>query len=258
MENNTNKKINYIFREVPAASCDFSWYFDDDGLKEAGGDYCYTLFIIAQSRRRNGFNMAEYKKALEEIIDLYDNYMDIVNDHENKEYNSVLELLTANELIVDSDDKENRVRKFVQLFEDFYDCSYSPWDEGVYYAGTEQYVATYLSLKTRKEWDVASATGYCQGDYVKLVYCKEHYSEGVKHYGEIWLGAAKEFELITLDENDDEYDHEHGFIVADCQVKTNSDYKTLLCDWGCVDVEETQVELISDWHYYTKYDYRKL
>ena len=32
------KKINYIVREVPAESCEFSFYFDDDGLTEKGGE----------------------------------------------------------------------------------------------------------------------------------------------------------------------------------------------------------------------------
>ena len=36
----------YIIREVDPESCDFSYYFDDDGLSEAGGDFCYTLFIV--------------------------------------------------------------------------------------------------------------------------------------------------------------------------------------------------------------------
>ena len=34
------KKINYIIREVPPEQSDFSIYFDDDRLKESGGDYC--------------------------------------------------------------------------------------------------------------------------------------------------------------------------------------------------------------------------
>lgn len=45
------KNIKYIIREVPPEQTEFSFYFDNDGLKEIGGDYCYNLFIVAQSRR---------------------------------------------------------------------------------------------------------------------------------------------------------------------------------------------------------------
>ena len=55
------KKTKYIIREVPPEQTDFSYYFDDDGLTEAGGDYCYNLFIVAQSRRSSGFNEEEYQ-----------------------------------------------------------------------------------------------------------------------------------------------------------------------------------------------------
>ena len=33
-------KIKNIIREVPPEACELSFYFDDDGLTEAGGDFC--------------------------------------------------------------------------------------------------------------------------------------------------------------------------------------------------------------------------
>jgi hypothetical protein len=64
------KKIRYIIREVPPEHTEFSFYFDDDGLTAAGGDYCYNLFIVAQSRRSSGFNEEEYQNIQNEIENL--------------------------------------------------------------------------------------------------------------------------------------------------------------------------------------------
>ena len=44
------KNIKHIIREVPPEQAYLSFYFEDDGLTSAGGDYCYNLFIVAQSR----------------------------------------------------------------------------------------------------------------------------------------------------------------------------------------------------------------
>ena len=39
-----NRKI--IAREVAPELVDFSGYFDDEGLTEKGGDFCYTIIIV--------------------------------------------------------------------------------------------------------------------------------------------------------------------------------------------------------------------
>ena len=52
-----NRKI--IAREVSPDLVDFSGYFDDDGLTEMGGDFCYNLFIVANDRSK-GFNSEIY------------------------------------------------------------------------------------------------------------------------------------------------------------------------------------------------------
>ena len=80
------KKINYIIREVPPEQTDFSLYFEDDGLTEAGGDYCYNLFIVAQSRRSSGFNGEEYQNIQNEIENLLEMYVDIVNKSNYAQY----------------------------------------------------------------------------------------------------------------------------------------------------------------------------
>ena len=105
-----------------------------------------------------------------------------------------------------------------------------------------------------------SASGYCQGDYVKMVYCLDHYKNGVEHYGEIWLGAAKEFCVITLDEDGEEGNSCSGFIVAGCQIKnwqeSDSEYKRIVCEWSDINPEETRLEMIEGSKTYTKYTYR--
>ena len=84
-----DKKINYIIREVPPEHTEFSYYFDDDGLTAAGGDYCYNLFIVAQSRNSSGFNEKEYQNIQDEIENLLEMYEDIVNKSNYAQYSSV-------------------------------------------------------------------------------------------------------------------------------------------------------------------------
>ena len=242
------KKINYIVREVPAESCEFSFYFDNDGLTEAGGDYCYNLFIVAQSRNRIGFNEKEYQSILSEIEEIAEHFDDIMIEYEHAQYESIEELLGDYGL-------ETAATEF---FDWCREKPSSPY--GNYYNNLEAFsteaIAEYLTLKTGKEWDTDSAHGYCQGDYVEMVYCKEHYTSGVKNYGEIWLGAGKEFYTIGLDENGEEVDICGGYIIADCQARNDEDYKRLVCEWEGIPEDETQLEMIDVSRTYTKHSYR--
>ena len=117
-------------------------------------------------------------------------------------------------------------------------------------------IATYLTITTGKTWATSSARGYCQGDYVDIVYCADRYKNGVKNYGEIWLGCAKEFEVIDLDENGEEVDACGGYIVADCEAWRDEDYKRRICEWARIAPEETQLEMIDGARTYTEYSYR--
>ena len=49
--------MKYVAREIPPRNVDFSWYFDDDGLKSAGGENCAVYIVPADRRRNSGFNM---------------------------------------------------------------------------------------------------------------------------------------------------------------------------------------------------------
>jgi hypothetical protein len=67
------KKI--IAREVNPSHVDFSFYFDDDGLKSAGGENCAVYIVPADRRRYSGFNMDEYREIelhAQAVIDDYE------------------------------------------------------------------------------------------------------------------------------------------------------------------------------------------
>lgn len=252
-----DKQIRHIVREVSPEASDFSFYFDDDGLTEKGGDYCYNLFIVAQSRNSSGFNEKEYQNIQNEIENLLEMYGDIVNKSNYAQYSSIGAMLKDYKLI-DSIHNTRRIKAFADFFKDCEEKPTSPYRN--YYNKFEAFntekTAEYLTLKTGKQWTTGSASGYCQGDYVEMVYCSEHYKDGVKHYGEIWLGAGKEFYTIDLDENGEEVDTCGGYIIADCQARNNEDYKRLVCEWACIPEDETRLEMIDSYKTVTQYTYR--
>lgn len=247
----------YIIKEVPAEQTDFSIYFEDDGLTEAGGDYCYNLFIVAQSRNSSGFNTEAYEVVKNDIENLLEMYLDIVNKSNYAQYSSVGAMLLDYGLI----NNIHNTKKIKGYTEFFASCCEKPCSPYANYhdnfsAFETECVTKYLTLKTGKEWDTDSATGYCQGDYVKMVYCKEHYTKGVKHYGEIWLGAGKEFGVIELDEDGEEIDSCYGYIVADCQAWKDEDYKKLVCEWAGIEEKETELQMIEGQSTTVSYSYR--
>lgn len=249
--------LKHIIREVPAEQADFSFYFDDDGLKEVGGDYCYNLFIVAQSRNSSGFNEEAYQTLQTEIEELLENYSDIISKSEYTQYSSVGAMLLDYGLIKNIHSTK-RIKAYTSLFSKCNEKPKSPYANyhDNFSAHNEEMIAKYLTLKTGKEWDTDSAHSYCQGDYVKMVYCTEYYENVAKHYGEVWLGAAKEFCVISVDENGEETDTCYGFIVADCEAKTDEDYKRRVCEWEGINQDEARLEMIESSKSYIKYSYR--
>lgn len=232
--------IKHVIREVSPEATDFSFYFDDDGIKEAGGDFCYSLFIVQRERygRLYGFQIDEYR----EIV---------------KRLDWIEEEFTAHQ------EGTGAYKSYKEIMED-YGLHYTPNAchalkelifSGDFDSSDPETVAAYLTIKTGKPWDVASARGYSQGDYCEIVYCKEFHSRP-EAYGEIWLGAGKEFCVIDLDDNGNEIDSCYGYIVADCEARKDEEYKRLVCEWAGIDEAETRLEMIDDWHTYTKYEYR--
>lgn len=68
------KKI--IAKEVNPAHVDFSFYFDDDGLKSVGGKNCAVYIVPADRRRYDGFNMDEYREIEQQSQAVIDDYAD--------------------------------------------------------------------------------------------------------------------------------------------------------------------------------------
>ncbi len=233
----------HIIREVAPEACDFSSYFDDDGLTEKGGDFCCNLFIIDSDRwgRISGFNTDEYKEIqgrIEHILDGFQGVEDKDTDYDGRRY-------TYKDIMQEYGIEYNS-RKCHALKE---------WAKTADAWETET-VADFLTITTGKKWAVSSAHGYSQGDYVEMVYCPERYPDGVQNYGEIWLGCAKEFCVIDLDENGEEADSCYGYIVADCEAWRDEDYKRIVCEWAGINEDETRLEMIDGQNTYTTYSYR--
>lgn len=248
----------YIIKEIPAEQADFSSYFDNDGLTSAGGDYCCNLFIVGD-RNCSGFNTEAYEAVKSDIENLIEMYLDIVNKSNYAQYSSIGAMLLDYGLI----NNIHSTKKIKAYTEFFASCCEKPCSPYANYhdnfsAHETESVAEYLTLKTGKEWATDSATGYSQGDYVEMVYCKEHYIEGVKHYGKIWLGAGKEFSIASLDENGEEEDTTYGYIVADCQAWKDEDYKKLVCEWEGIDEAEAELQMVDGQHTTTTYSYRTI
>lgn len=233
----------YIIREVAPEACEFSFYFDDDGLTERGGDYCMNLFILNRDGWRNysGFNIDEYKRVQAQAQEIIDGFCDLRGEGWTAPiYDSFKDCMTVNGIKYNS-------RKCHLLKE---------WAIDADVDDTET-IADYLTITTGKKWTTSSARGYCQGDYVEMVYCPEFYRDGVQAYGEIYLGCGKEFSVTDYDDDGNELDTVYGFIVADCQAWRDEDYKRLVCEWyGCSE-EETKLEMIDSYSYHTTYSYRE-
>ena len=234
----------YIVREYEPDCTSFDLYFDDDGLTEKGGDYNYNLFIVVNDGwgRLSGFNTEEYKRVKETAENVLEGFADVedgLTDYDGKKYT------------------------YKDIMEE-YNIPYTSHKCHLlkeWYKGTNDFradtsdVAEYLSITTGKEWAVKSVCGYCQGDYCGVVYCKEHYNKP-EVYGEVWLGCAKEFCVIDLDENGEETDSCGGYIVADSESRDDSDYKRLVCEWAGIDEQETELQMIDGYSTHTVYSYR--
>lgn len=234
--------IKNIVRECSPESADLSWYFDGDCYNENSGDYNNTVFIIQRDYGRiSGYNIDEYKRVMETAESVLDGFSDVDNgltDYDGKKYTYKSVMLENN--IPYTSHKCHLLRE---------------WAE---YADTRkpESISEYLTITTGKTWNTASVHGYCQGDYAELVYCADNYKNGVKALGEVYLGCAKEFGVIDLDENGEETDSCWGYIVADCEARDDDDYKRLVCEWAGIKPEETRLEMIDGYSVQTVYKYR--
>ena len=234
--------IKNIIREIPAEQADFSYYFDGDCFNENAGDFCNTLFILnCEYNRYSGLNSEVYtdiENEAERLIDEFSYVDDGCTDYDGNR-------ITYKQVMIEFGFKYNST-----------DChKLREWSKrnNTSYDG----IAEYLSIKTGKRWNTTSASGYCQRDYVNIVYCESVYTEkDVIAHGEIYLGAGKEFSVIYLDDDGNEQDIISGYFVADSQAWKDNEYKEIICNWEGLKTEETALEMIDGYKIVTQYSYR--
>lgn len=228
----------YIIREIDPESSDLSFYFEDDGLTSASGDYCNNLFIVSDCGygRINGFNVDEYKRVQEQAEGIIDAFSNIGGWNNYSNYKEAM-------------------KDFGIIYNPYKCHLLKEWAKTADESNTDD-IAAFLTIITGKTWTSESVSGYCQGDYVEVVYCTEQYKNGAKHYGEIWLGCGKEFCVIELDDNGKEIESCYGYIVADSQAWNDDQYKKIVCEWAEINEQETQLEMIDGSQTTTTYNYR--
>lgn len=219
--------FTHIIREVFPA--DFTSYFDTDCFKASSGDYNNTLFIIPLDYRREGcFNEEEFTSIKNEFEQLIDDFSWIEQNwktYDGKKYTYKM-AMEENGLTYSS----TKCHKLREL------CKTADPDDF-------DNIAEYLTIKTGETWKTTHATGYCQGDYVNIIYCVSRYDNPVIE-GELYLGAGKEFSITELDENGNELDTIYGYYVADCQAWTEEQYTTIVCEYVGLDPENVKIEMI--------------
>lgn len=222
----------YIIRETPHPDLEF--YFDCDCFSENSGDFCNTLFIryLQRHGRLSGLNVDTYQRLYDEAEEMGE-YFEDVRCGDRQYYQCYKEIM------LDYWGRFNP-RDCHLLQEIFYGSSTG-----------EVCMAAYLTVKTGKHWTWTTVRGYCQGDIVGILYCDENYKD-VQEYGEVFLGCAKEFGVIEM-EDGEEVDSCWGYIVADCLVRDEIDYKKIVAEWAGIPYEEAELQLISGSH--TVYDY---
>ena len=171
------KKI--IAKEVNPSHVDFSFYFDDDGLKSISGENCAVYIVPADRRRNSGFNLDEYEEIEETAEAIIDGFHD-VNDKWTNGYNSYANYKEAMEYngIPYTSRKCHLLKKWAKYAD--------PYDTND--------IAEFLTITTGEEWAVEAFTGYSQGDYCEVVYCVSRYTpEHITEIGKFWLGCGTEF-----------------------------------------------------------------
>ena len=226
------KKI--IAKEVNPAHVDFSFYFDDDGLKSVGGENCAVYIVPADRRRNSGFNMDEYEYIEEQAQDIIDGFHD-VNDKWTNGYNSY--------------DNYKEVLEYNNVLYSPQKCHLlKEWAEHADTSDTET-IAEYLTITTGEEWAVKSFTGYSQGDYCEVVYCIKHYTpEHINEIGKLWLGCGTEFSI------DDCYGY---FVIDELRWEEGEKLRQYLADcYGCKP-DELEIRLYDGEHTVTDYKIMK-
>jgi hypothetical protein len=214
-----------IAREVPPEQCDFSFYFDDDGLTNSSGKNCACYIIPGDRRRNTGFNMDEYKGIEEQAESIIDGFSDVPSGY----YATYKEVMQDNGVPYTS--------HICHLLKE--------WVKTADTNDTDS-IAEYLTIITGEKWNARAFCGYCQGDYCEVVYCMAHYTEDhVTEIGKFWLGCGTEFSI------DDTY----GYYVTD-DMRWTEDKRLVKCladMYGCK-AEELEVHLYKGEHKVADYE----
>ena len=229
--------IKNIIRQIAPEHQNWEWYFDGDCFNENSGDYFNTIFGLFLDRWKMHpcINKKEYESVHSEMCNVF--YA--IGNELGYSYKNIKEIMEDYKLSY----SPHRARKLKELAESN--------DE------ESEVLAEYLTLKTYKQWKVASACGYCQGDYAEVIYCTDNYTEKNAHiFAEAILGCGNEYMVIYLNDNGDEEETVSGFFVTDSEAWRDEDVKALICKWECLNPEETRLEMIDGSHTYTEYTYR--
>ena len=224
MKNN----IEYIIKEVYQP--DFSFYFNCDCFSSAAGNYNYNVFCITNDRRGysnnyySGINEKEFKYITDDLDAVIDEVDNLINGYSTG-YKNIKEIMSDYDMEYNPH-SAHKLKKILDL--DYVES-----------------VCLFLSLKTGKSWKKQSVCGYCQGDYVEVVYCDEYYNEkSARIIGELYLGCGKEFSITFLDETGKETDTVYGYFVADCEYITDEELKAAVCGLEGIEPEKAQLEII--------------
>jgi len=218
------KKI--IVKEVNPSYVDFSFYFEDEGLTNKGGENCAVYIVPADRRRNSGFNMDEYREIEQTADSLIETFREV--SPKNKYYPTYKEAMLSHDIEYTSR-KCHLLKKWAEYA--------NPYDTSD--------IAEFLTITTGEEWNVRAFRGYSQGDYCEVVYCKAHYSEKhITEIGKFWLGCGTEFCI----------DDCHGYFVPDeIRWEEGDTLRKYLADlYGCKP-EELEIYLYNGEHMVTDY-----
>ena len=218
------KKI--IAKEVNPAHVDFSFYFDDDGLKSAGGENCAVYIVPANRRRNSGFNMDEYREIEQTADSLIQAFKEV---SPKNEYYPTYEVAMLSHNIEYTSRKCHLLKEWAEYA--------NPYDTS--------HIAEFLTITTSEKWEVKSFTGYSQGDYCEVVYCINHYTpEHITEIGKFWLGCGTEFCI------DDCYGY---FVIDELRWEEGEKLRQYLADcYGCKP-DELEIYLYDGEHTVTDY-----
>ena len=217
----------YIFREVNPEYMDTRDYFWGDTFTENAGDFNYCLFPVFDGNCNN-LNAETFKEITREYDSISYEYSNIAD---GGYYRNIKELMIDYKLHY-SPRAAHALRLLI---------------ENEYKYNQADILADYLAIKTGQKWNVKTISGYCQGDYVDMVYCEKRYTEkDIETIGEIYLGCCKEFTAIELDAAGNEIDSCGGYFVADSEIDykdIDGSYKRIMCDYIGIDIQAATLEL---------------